>query len=159
MNDSKIKRLIYALVSIAVLLWINFNPYTDIKFIENSPVILDCVNNFFSNLNLSYVFSAYDIYSVFKFTEYFIFGIILSITFKSCSKNTFWSIFSIFFLGLSVSLSEIHKFYETNIATREVTIAFAEYCAGVAMWALVHKFKRKSKTRLKYKSVKYGGRC
>jgi len=31
MNDSKIKRLIYALVSIAVLLWINFNPYTDIK--------------------------------------------------------------------------------------------------------------------------------
>lgn len=159
MNDSKIKRLIYALISITLLLWINFNPYTDIKFIENTPEILNCVNGFFSNLNLSYVFASYDIYSVFKFTEYFIFGIILSIAFKHGSKDIVWNIFSILFLGLSVSLSEIHKFYGTNIATREVIVAFAEYCAGVAVCALIGKFRKKSKVRLKYKSGKYSGRC
>lgn len=151
MTYNKTKHLIYVLLTSAVILWIAFNPYTDIKFIENNPVIFDCINGFFSSIKLGYRFSIYDIYYVFMFTEYFIFGIMISGALKNCPyENTRDNILSV----ISMSVCALYFITYSN-NNWEYLIGFSAICIGSVIYFLVSKFFSYSQKRPRYKTYKY----
>lgn len=42
----KTKNIVYAIVSIGIVVWMLFSPYRSVEFIENTPAILNSVNGF-----------------------------------------------------------------------------------------------------------------
>lgn len=151
MTYNKTKHLIYVLFSSAIIVWIAFNSYTDIKFIESNPVIFDCINGFFSSIKLGYKFSIYDIYYVFMFTEYFIFGIMISGALKNCPyENTRDNVLSI------ILMSMYALYFRTDSGNKwEYLIGFSAICIGSVIYFLVSKFFSYSQKRPRYRTYKY----
>lgn len=151
MTYNKTKHLIYVLFSSAIIVWIAFNSYTDIKFIESNPVIFDCINGFFSSIKLGYKFSIYDIYYVFMFTEYFIFGIMISGALKNCPyENTRDNVLSI------ILMSMYALYFRTDSGNKwEYLIGFSAICIGSLIYFLVSKFFSNFKNSSRYKTNRY----
>lgn len=157
---SKVKYFIYVLISIAIFLWIFLNPYTNIRFIESHALAINSVNRFFRNINVGYYFNFRDVCSIFRFTEYFIFGIMLSLIAGLYSKNYFSNIFTLLFCGLSVAVAEIYlkSLNGMEIGINEAVLAFAEFCIGVVFYIFINNFASPTKARSKHKANKYDGR-
>ena len=137
---SKVRYFIYVLISIVLFLWIFLNPCTNIKFIKSHFSILNSINGFFSSINVGYHFNFDDVCSVFRFTEYFIFGIMLSLIAGLCSKNYFSNIFTLLFFGLSVAVAEVYfkSLNGMSIGISEVVLAFAEFCIGMIFYIFIN---------------------
>lgn len=156
----KVKYFIYVLISIALFLWIFLNPYTNIKFIKNHFSILDSINSFFSSINVGYHFNFSDVCSVFRFTEYFIFGIMLSLIAGLYSKNYFLNIFTLLFLGLSVAVAEVYlkSLNGMSIGINEAVLSFVEFCIGMIFYIFINNLASPTKAHSKHKVNKYDGR-
>ncbi len=151
MTYNKTKHLIYVLLASVIIVWIAFNPYTDIKFIESNPVIFDCVNGFFSSIKLGYKFNIYDIYYVFMFTEYFIFGIMISGALKNCPyEKTRDNILSI------ILMSMYALYFRADSGNKwEYLMGFSAICIGSVLYFLVIKFFSISKNSSRRRTYRY----
>lgn len=160
MTDKKVTRLIFGLITLALVLWIFLNPWANVKALERNPRILIDVNNFFSYMGFGYRLVLKDICAIVRFTEYLVFGIITIITTKVCSKNIFKSITIPLFMGLFVSVFEVYyrSLGNLNIGVNEIIISFVEFCIGMIFYIIFTGIKPSKRAGFKYRSLKYDGR-
>lgn len=163
MTVSKIKKIINILILICVVLCIFINPCTGVESVKKYTVVIDSINNFFKSINIGYKFKVSDICAAFRFTEYCVFGIMISVVDAYFSKKRFSNIFSLLFFGLSVSFSEIYlKSLQNHVVYMdEILISFIEFCIGLIFYIfIIDKFFTKKKTcsNSKYKTYKYDRR-
>ncbi|MBR2579392.1 MAG: hypothetical protein IKE41_04590 [Clostridia bacterium] len=156
-----IKKLLLVAALILIVSWILFNPYiyhSDSEFISNFSFL---INDFCKNINLNYRFSGDDILNLFRFLEYFVFGICSAVLYKTYSKKVWINITNPLFLGLIVSILEIYfrNFGAYKLEVRDILISFLEFCVGAFVILVFCVSKNKKAFSSKYKKNKYIGRC
>ncbi len=158
----KISRFILVLVSLALGGLICFTVFGDINFLSNNSEIVWNINKFFENIGLKYRFTVIDVSRFVRFTEYCVFGIMITSIAKMYSKNIFKNICFPLFIGLAVSVLEVYlkNFGGSNLEVSDILISFVEFCMGLIFYIIFGnlKFSKKRKTRSRYKSRKYEGR-
>ncbi len=150
----KTKNIVYAIVSIGIVVWMLFSPYRSVEFIENTPAILNSVNGFLGSINSSFKLGSRDICEFFRFIEYFILGaLVFGIIKDNPKKRGFWSIIFITFMGtLTAKIDIKHSFIGMNVSVLKYLTAFSEFCLGSIFYFFVNKFflkNNKKKSRIK----------
>lgn len=154
-----LKKLLGLPIILTLACLLIFNPYVfcvDSLFVSNSTV---WINDFCSNLGLSYCFTDSDILGSFRFLEYFIFGMISITVFKIYFKGFHQNIVNSMFFGLLVAVLEAYyrSFGVYKLDIRDVLYSFLEVCIGVVV-CICSSIKPKKRFLSKYRKNSYMGR-
>lgn len=138
----KTKNIVYAIVSIGIVVWMLFSPYRGVEFIENTPAILNSVNGFLGSINSGFKLGSRDICEFFRFIEYFVLGVLVfGIIKDNPKKRGFWSIIFITFMGaLTAKIDIKYNFIGMKVSVLEYITAFSEFCLGSIFYFFVNKF-------------------
>lgn len=138
----KTKNIVYAIVSIGIVVWMLFSPYRGVEFIENTPAILNSVNSFLGSINSGFKLGSRDICEFFRFIEYFVLGVLVfGIIKDNPKKRGFWSIIFITFMGaLTAKIDIKYNFIGMKVSVLEYITAFSEFCLGSIFYFFVNKF-------------------
>ncbi len=138
----KTKSIVYAIISMCIVVWILFSPYRGIEFIENTPAILNSVNGFLGSINSGFKLGSRDICEFFRFIEYFVLGVLVfGIIKDNPKKRGFWNIIFITFIGALTAKVDIkYNFIGMNVSVLEYLTAFSEFCLGSIFYFFVNKF-------------------
>lgn len=155
-----LKKLLGLPIALAVACLIIFNPYV---FCADSLFVLSTtnwINDFCSKIGLSYSFIDSDILGLFRFLEYFIFGIIISGVSKVYFKNIYQNIVNSMLFGLLVAVLEAYyrSFGVYKLDIHDVVYSFLEVCIGVAVVFIFSSMKSKKRFLSKYRKNSYMGR-
>ena len=155
-----LQKLLGVPIALAIACLILFNPHL---LCINSSFILNTtswINDFCSKIGLSYSFLDRDILGLFKFLEYFIFGIIIFAISKVYFKNIYQNIVNSMFFGLLVAVSEAYyrSFGVYKLDIRDVLYSFLEFSIGVVAVCVFSSVKPRKRFLSKYKKNNYIGR-
>jgi VanZ family protein len=111
-----------------------------------SGAVMGTLNYLLGKMNLHFTFTQFAVRKLAHFTEYFLFGIILSMTIWTFTKNKciFFELF--LFLAVPVADETIQIFYDGRTSSvRDVMIDFFGCLAGMALYRVVRRKTRSAK--------------
>lgn len=160
MTIKGIGKIVTVLVTLALAVWIIFNPYCSLAVTDFIIDITQKINGFCTATNLSYRFSETDILNFCRVLEYSIFGIMLALICKVYFKSFWKNITSPLFFGLLLPIVEVYFRYSGvgKIKVEDVLFSFLEVCIGITVFVIFSNVKIKKKSFSKYKKSKYSGR-
>lgn len=154
------KKILGISITVLLLCQILLNPHF---FYDSSPLVLSItnqINAFCLKMNFSYCFSNKDILSLFRFLEYFVFGIMTAAIFRVYSKKIYQNIINSMFLGLLIAVLEVYfrNFGTHKLEVQDILYSFFEFCIGLLIIFIIVAAKPKKSFLLKNKRNNYIGR-
>lgn len=144
MKQHTVFKFFLILLSFTAALFIFHNSMFSLQQSDlQSDSVMHILNRFFAKYGYDIVLTQYTTRKLAHFTEYFIFGMILTITMKIYSKNINKYLFFELFLFLAVPVLDesIQIFYQgRNSSVRDILIDFAGCVTGMGICKLIYLF-------------------
>ena len=156
MKKSKYIKIISIILTIGFTLYIYHNSMYDIKQSDiQSGVVLRYLDKIFARMGYDVTFTQYVVRKLAHFTEYFILGMIVTITLRVFSKNLNKYLFFELFLFFAVPVLDesIQMFYKgRSSSVLDVLIDFAGCIVGLGLSRLLVHLYDSAETHEKMKS-------
>ncbi len=159
MLKDKIIRLLSALVSIAMAIWIFLNPITYGKGnLTKIDLISNGINEIMTGGGILLKLNSDIIINAILFFEFFIFGIVLMITTKIYSNKTLKNIFFPLFIGLFTAVLMTYsarKYSSAIYGIESIILMFEGLATGIILFLLIEFIASKFGHKKRIKKSKY----
>ncbi|HEX2985646.1 MAG TPA: VanZ family protein [Caproiciproducens sp.] len=133
--------LFFIVLTAGFMLFIFHNSMFSIQQSDRqSGTVLKALNQLFAAMGYDVMLTQYSVRKLAHFTEYFIFGMIMTIMFRVCSIDIKENFFFLLFLFLAIPVTDeyIQTFYPgRNSSALDIIIDFAGCAAGMGLCRLL----------------------
>ncbi len=159
MLKDKIIRLLSALASIAMAIWIFLSPIRPPKGnLTKIDLISRGINEILAGIGFSLKLESSQMIQIILIIEYFIFGILLMITTKVYSHKTLKNIFFPLFTGLFTAVLMAHnarRYQGAVYGIESIIMMFEGLVAGIILFLLIELISSKFGAKKSIKKSKY----
>lgn len=135
------KRYICIILTCCIFVLILHNSmYSIISSNMQSGFVLNCINRILFQADFNFTLTQFAVRKMAHFIEYFFFGLLLTITFITCTKSrqkSFWTELFLFLAAPAVDETIQLFYYGRNSSVLDIWIDFCGCMAGMGIYYLV----------------------